>query len=149
MNCDKLVSFCLFTYNQEAYIKDAVESALNQTYSPLEIIISDDCSQDATFQIIEETVRNYNGPHKVILNKNKRNMGLGRHFSDVCCNISTGDYLVVLGGDDISEKGHVQIAAESMDDNPEAQMIDFNGYIINSEGKQLGIYELTQFTPAI
>ena len=145
MKCDRLVSFCLFAYNQEAYIKDAVESALNQTYSPLEIIISDDCSQDATFQIIEETVRNYSGPHKVVLNKNQKNQGLGRHFFNVCSNMATGDYLVVLGGDDISEKEHVAIALACMDDNPEAQMIDFNGYTINSAGKQTGIYEKLQF----
>jgi glycosyltransferase involved in cell wall biosynthesis len=40
-----LVSFVLLTYNQEKYVADALRAALNQTYSPLEIIISDDCSQ--------------------------------------------------------------------------------------------------------
>src|ERR1700743_3003041 len=100
MEPNKLVSFCLFAYNQEAYIKEAVESALKQTYSPLEIIISDDCSPDATFQIIEDTVKTYNGPHKVILNRNIKNVGLGQHFSNVCGNMSTGNYIVVLGGDD-------------------------------------------------
>ena len=96
-----LVSYCLFTYNQERYIKETVEAALAQIYSPLEIVISDDCSQDATFTIIEEVVRDYNGPHKVIINRNEKNMGIGEHVS-LLASLSTGEFLVTVGGDDIS-----------------------------------------------
>jgi cellulose synthase/poly-beta-1,6-N-acetylglucosamine synthase-like glycosyltransferase len=38
-----LVSFILLTYNQERFVNEAVEGALAQTYTPLEIIISDHC----------------------------------------------------------------------------------------------------------
>jgi len=38
-----LLTFALFGYNQEQYIREAVEGAFAQTYSPLEIILSDDC----------------------------------------------------------------------------------------------------------
>ena len=41
-----LVTFALFAYNQEQYIREAVEGAFSQTYEPLEIILSDDCSSD-------------------------------------------------------------------------------------------------------
>ena len=47
-----LVSFCIVTYNQEKYIRAAIEGALKQTYSPMEIIISDDCSTDGTYKEI-------------------------------------------------------------------------------------------------
>jgi glycosyltransferase involved in cell wall biosynthesis len=43
-----LISFMLFAYNQEHYIRRAVEAAMAQTYSPLEIILSDDASSDGT-----------------------------------------------------------------------------------------------------
>ncbi|MCK5536618.1 MAG: glycosyltransferase, partial [Bacteroidales bacterium] len=59
-----LISFTLFAYNQEKYIQEAVEGALSQTYSPLEIVISDDCSTDRTFEIIKELTEDYSGPHK-------------------------------------------------------------------------------------
>ena len=39
-----LVTFALFAYNQERYVREAVEGAFAQTYQPLEIILSDDCS---------------------------------------------------------------------------------------------------------
>ena len=42
-----LVTFALFAYNQEKYIREAVEGAFAQTYAPLEIILSDDCSTDS------------------------------------------------------------------------------------------------------
>jgi len=145
MAFNKLVSFCLFAYNHEAFIKEAVESALRQTYSPLEIIISDDCSTDATFQIITEITELYKGPHKIILNRNQHNIGLGGHFSHVCSNLSSGDYLVVLGGDDISFDEHVQKAVEFIENNPEALMVDFNGQVIDSNGKEMGIYQDLQF----
>ncbi len=49
-----LVTFMLRTYNHERFIREAVRSALTQTYSPLQVVISDDCSQDRTFEIIQE-----------------------------------------------------------------------------------------------
>ncbi len=49
-----LVTFALFSYNQERFIREALRGALAQTYSPLQIVISDDCSQDRTFKIIQE-----------------------------------------------------------------------------------------------
>jgi glycosyltransferase involved in cell wall biosynthesis len=56
-----LVTFALFTYNRERYIREAVEGAFSQTYSPLEIILSDDCSSDSTFEIIREMAGAYVG----------------------------------------------------------------------------------------
>ena len=39
-----LISFVVLAYNQESFIREAIEGALTQTYSPLEIVFSDDCS---------------------------------------------------------------------------------------------------------
>ena len=49
-----LVSVVIITYNHEQFIRDAVRSAFEQTYEPLEIIFSDDFSSDRTFEIIKE-----------------------------------------------------------------------------------------------
>ena len=54
-NTDRpLVTFALFAYNQEQHIREAVDGAFSQTYEPLEIILSDDCSTDRTFEIMQE-----------------------------------------------------------------------------------------------
>lgn len=96
-----LVTFALFAYNQEKYIREAVEGAFSQTYSPLEIILSDDQSRDRTFGIMEEMAREYKGQHRVITRRGQSNQGLIRHIRAVA-EISSGSLIVVAAGDDIS-----------------------------------------------
>ena len=96
-----LVTFALFAYNQEKYIREAVEGALAQDYSPLEIILSDDSSSDSTFQKMEEIVSAYGGARRIILNRNQDNLGIGAHINRIMA-ISTGELVVVAAGDDIS-----------------------------------------------
>jgi glycosyltransferase involved in cell wall biosynthesis len=76
-----LLTFALFAYNQEQFIAEAVQGALSQTYSPLEIILSDDCSPDRTFEIMQEMASKYNGPNRVIVRRNERNLGLIGHIN--------------------------------------------------------------------
>lgn len=95
------VTFALFAYNQEKYIREAVEGALAQNYDNLEIILSDDCSTDGTFEIIQEMSANYDGAGSVILNRNARNLGLAGHIATVMKMVST-DFVVLAAGDDIS-----------------------------------------------
>ena len=96
-----LVTFALFAFNQEAYIREAVRSALAQSYDPLQIIISDDASTDATFSIIEEEVAGYNGPHRILLNCNTKNLGIGGHINRMM-ELAEGELIVAAAGDDIS-----------------------------------------------
>lgn len=98
------MTFALFAYNQEEFIREAVESALAQNYTPLEIILSDDCSPDRTFAIMEEVVKEYVGPHKIVLNRNPVNLGsrgIGLHVNYVL-EMARGQLVVFAAGDDIS-----------------------------------------------
>lgn len=104
---ENLASFCLFTYNQEQFIGEAVAAALSQTYSPLEIIISDDYSTDSTREVIKNMVDNYTGPHQVVLNFNQENLGLSQHVNKVLYEICNGHYIFLAAGDDISYSSRV------------------------------------------
>ncbi len=96
-----VVSLLLIAYNQQTTIGEAVSAALNQTYSPLEIVISDDASGDATWARIQSAVEGYAGPHQVVLNRNEHNLGIGAHLSHLV-ELSRGELLFVAAGDDIS-----------------------------------------------
>ena len=48
------VSVCIPTYNQEKFIEQAVRSAYNQTFKPVEIVVSDDSSNDNTGFILRK-----------------------------------------------------------------------------------------------
>jgi len=96
-----LVSFVLTSYNQEKYIQEAISGALTQTYSPLEIIISDDCSTDNTFKIIQQTISLYRGKHIVTVNRNENNLGIGEHLNKII-EMASGEFIICAAGDDIS-----------------------------------------------
>lgn len=95
-----LISFAILAYNQEAFIRSAVESAFLQNYHPLEIILSDDCSTDRTFDIMQELSNNYRGPHRVILRKNDKNVGISSHINNIIRECS-GSIITWAAGDDI------------------------------------------------
>ncbi len=94
-------SFVLLTYNQESTVRDALIGAFSQDCPPIEILVSDDCSKDNTFQIIQETIATYSGPHKVIAHRNERNLGLAGNIG-VVHDLSSGDVIIAAAGDDVS-----------------------------------------------
>lgn len=59
---NKTVSIVMCTYNGERYLKEQLMSLLNQTYSPIEIIIQDDLSTDNTLEIIHDYQENILAP---------------------------------------------------------------------------------------
>lgn len=107
-----LVSFVIFAYNQESYIQEAVRGALSQTYEPMEIILSDDCSTDGTFENMLRIANDYHGPHKVITRRNHVNLGFTAHISAVM-EIVSGDLIISADGDDISYPSRTQRVVEA------------------------------------
>lgn len=129
-----LVTFALFAYNQEKYIREAVEGAFSQTYEPLEIILSDDCSTDRTFEIMQEMAAEYDGPHEVRVRRSEVNLGLIDHVCDVA-EMLTGEFVVLAAGDDISRSERTARIVDIWDDRFHAvfsrcNLIDEQGEVI-------------------
>jgi len=136
-----LVTFALFAYNQEKYIREAVEGAFAQTYQPLEIILSDDCSSDRTFEIMQEMAAKYKGPHQVRATRNIKNLGVTQHFL-TRCKEAKGGIIVVAAGDDISLPTRVAEHVPEYDDLSVAgvssafNLIDSAGQLIAENQKR-------------
>jgi glycosyltransferase involved in cell wall biosynthesis len=135
-----LVSFLLVTYNQEEYIRDAVEGAFAQTYEPLEIILSDDCSSDRTFDILRELAEGYSGPHSVYVRQNTKNSGTLQHLQ-FAVEESKGSLLVVAAGDDVSRTSRVEELYDSWKSQGSWAVfsdfadIDYKGKVINEHSE--------------
>jgi len=107
-----LVTFYVIAYNQARFIREAVEGALAQTYSPLEIVLSDDCSTDGTFEIMREIAAGYTGPHALILNRNACNLGLSEHVNRIH-ELASGELVIAADGDDISSSVRTERCVEA------------------------------------
>lgn len=120
-----LVSFLIVFYNQENFAKEAIEGALSQDYENLEIILSDDGSKDNTIQEIQKAVKDYKGPHKIIINKNDPNLGISKHFNKLIYELSHGDYIVFAGGDDVSHPSRVSNSVSFLENHPNVQSVTY------------------------
>lgn len=92
------VSIFLISYNQKNYIRDAVNSCLNQDYENIEIAISDDGSTDGTQDILRELYEK--NPGKIKLKLHEKNQGILRN-SNYALSMCSGDLIAFLGGDDV------------------------------------------------
>ena len=94
-----IVDVLITTFNSEKYIKDALNSVLNQSYKYYKIIIVDDCSSDNTYKICNEYKKKF--PDKISiykLNKNSSSAAIPRNFGIKKCK---NDYIAFLDSDDI------------------------------------------------
>jgi glycosyltransferase involved in cell wall biosynthesis len=133
-----LITFTICAYNQEQFIREAVEGAFAQTYSPLEIILSDDCSKDRTFEIMREMTASYRGPHRLILNRNSTNLGLAGHCNRLA-ELAHGELLVGAAGDDISFPNRVEIVYQAWEHSGRRAMGIQSGFIkIDEKGNVIG-----------
>ncbi|WP_137419710.1 glycosyltransferase family 2 protein, partial [Escherichia coli] len=99
-----LVSIITPSYNSEEFIVQTYDSIRNQTYSNWEWIVTDDCSFDRTWEILEEISA---ADPKVRIYRNKENSGaaVSRNNS---IGKSKGKYLAFLDSDDLWEKNKLQ-----------------------------------------
>jgi len=141
-----LVTFAVFAFNQARYVREAVEAAFAQTYEPLQIILSDDCSKDDTFGIMEAMAREYSGPHRVELNRNPQNLNIGRHVNRVM-DLAEGELAVVAAGDDISLPHRTERMAEVwLADRERVTSLHSSLYLMTPTGEPAG--ELPGVRPA-
>ncbi len=128
-----LVTFALFAYNQERFIREAVQGAFAQTYEPLEIILSDDCSTDRTFEIMQEMAAAYDGRHRVVVNRTRSNAGVLAHVIDTC-RLAQGEIIVVAAGDDISYPERVDVLVSELDKDQTVYCISSGFDLIDEDG---------------
>lgn len=110
-----LVSVFVLTYNQEQYISETLSGLFAQDYENLEIVISDDNSTDATWEIVRDRVKEYRqsqGTHKIVLNKNRPNLGIVKNV-EKALSLSHGVLFVANGGDDVSLPNRVSRIVEA------------------------------------
>ena len=139
-----LLSVCIRSYNQERFIADAIDSVLRQeTTFDFEIIISDDCSSDATISIIEDYVKRY--PEKVRFIKGTTNVGGPNNLKRVI-QASSAKYITCLDGDDYYlSTNKLQKQVDFLESHAEYSACFHNTMDVNENGEKLGIFNPLDF----
>jgi glycosyltransferase involved in cell wall biosynthesis len=133
-----LISFVMTCYNQERFVHEALLGASSQSYSPLEIIISDDCSKDRTFDIVREVADAYRGPHRLVLNRNPANLGIGGNLSKAM-ELCKGELMIMAGGDDISLPERASRMLEAWNDSARKATSLYSRYdVVDERGQPRG-----------
>jgi len=101
MTKERGVTLAVLAFNQEHTIAEAVHAAFWQDYNNLEIMLSDDCSGDRTYEVMARIAANYEGPHEVLLSRNTVNVGLVGHVNQVL-EMASNELVVFNAGDDVS-----------------------------------------------
>jgi glycosyltransferase involved in cell wall biosynthesis len=118
----------LTSYNHEKYIREAIESVLNQTYKDFLLLIYDDASTDNSWEIINS----YEDP-RIHPMRNETNKA-GDFFQITPRNIP-GDFIAVHHSDDSWEPTKLEKQVEVMDNHPEIAAVFTLVKLINEEGK--------------
>ena len=132
MECNKLISVVLPVYNCELYIKEAVLSILNQSYTKFELIVVNDGSTDSTLEILNS----FADERLKIITQNNEGIVRALNKGLELCN---GDYIARQDADDISYPDRLQKQLEFLEKNKEIYILGSWAEIINDKSELKGV----------
>lgn len=123
------LSYVLLSHNREKYIRKAIESAFAQDYEgELEYIISDDCSTDRTYDIIQECAAAYKGNRRVVVTQTPHNMHLAGNTNHAVSFVES-DWIIRADDDDFSTIDRCSLIGKAIAENPGCM------YVVTGVGK--------------
>lgn len=105
MTNQPLVTVMLIAMNHEEFIAQSTQSIIDQTYKNIEVVFLDNNSEDKTFEIADEIFKNNGAFYQSM--KNSENKGVSENLN-IQVTKATGDYLLILSGDDWLEKNAIE-----------------------------------------
>lgn len=131
-------SVLVVTYNHEQYIKECLDSLINQTELPFEIVISDDCSHDNTWNIIEDYKRKR--PNLFRIFRNEKNLGIFENIHTIR-GYAKGNVINFLAGDDLYKHQTIEkisnaIKEEKLRPDEDSFIIALNSIHLYHDGRE-------------
>ena len=126
------VSVIIPCYNREDYIRETIDSVLNQTYPNIELICVDDGCTDGTRKILDS----YESKITVFEHPGRENKGQSASIN-LGIQSSESDYVAVLDSDDLFASEKIEKQVKHLNDNPDIGYMYSNGYAIDKNGKNL------------
>jgi len=128
MSQDSLVSIIIPAYNRPEFLRQTIESAIQQTYRNIEIIVFDDCSPVN----LREVVDAFQDP-RIHFHRNSENLGLYTNAISAQ-RISKGKYIAYLNDDDLWSENFLEKLVPPLEANPDVVLAFSDHYIIDADG---------------
>ena len=128
------ISIVMSVYNGSFYLRESIESILNQTFVDFEFIIINDCSTDNSWEVMNKYAER---DLRIILINNPANIGLTKSLNKGL-KIAGGEYIARQDADDISLPDRLKIQANFLDFHPEVGVLGSNAKAIDEQGQYLG-----------
>lgn len=131
---EDLVSVIVITYNSELYVNETLDSIYRQSYKNIELIISDDCSQDNTLNVCQSWIKEHQ--HRFI---NIRILGIEKN-TGIPANINRGirsaigEWIKIIAGDDVLCNNCIMDNMNYVNLHPEISFLFSNAIKINEQG---------------
>ncbi|MGL2988122.1 glycosyltransferase [Flavobacterium sp. RSSA_27] len=126
-----LVSIVFTSYNHQEYLRQALDSLVNQTYPNTEIIIIDDCSTDGS----QEILREYEDYVNINLKLQSQNSGSYVKASNFGASFAKGDYILFAQCDDFAEANQIEVLLKAFESNPSVGVAFSKSNLVNEKGK--------------
>jgi len=110
-------SVVMTTYNGSRYVRETIESILNQSFKDFEFIIIDDCSSDNTVEIVNSYKDN-----RIKFFQNQKNLGISR-TRNRGLELARGNYIFATDQDDVSLPCRLEVQIRFMQEHPDMVMI--------------------------
>jgi glycosyltransferase involved in cell wall biosynthesis len=139
-----LVSVICLCYNHAAFVREAVQSVMQQTYTNVELILIDDASKDHSAAAIEELQRLYPAIKTIVL---KNNVGNCKAFNQGLAE-SRGEYIIDLAADDVLLPDRIKKGIDFFQQSPDTGVIFSDAEWISETGEHL-YYHSERFPHAL
>lgn len=126
---DCKVTVLMSVYNGEKYLREAIESILNQTYTDFEFLLINDSSTDKSMEILQS----YNDPRIRIIT-NEKNLGLTKSLNKGL-ELARGEYVARMDADDISLPERLERQVNYLNENSKTGVLGTNVQYIDEFGK--------------
>jgi glycosyltransferase involved in cell wall biosynthesis len=136
------VSVLITCFNYAAFVGQAIDSALAQTYTPTEIIVSDDASSDNSCEVVESYIARKPG---IRLLRNPHG-GMAANLNSAYRNCS-GDIICLLDADDTFLPGKIEAVVKAFQSHPQAGFAIHRASLVDNQKRQRGLYPLLSALP--
>ena len=139
-----LLSICIPTYNRAQYLKEALESILNQIHNDnkdkVEICVSDNASNDYTEILVKKYKKR--SPVSIVYHKNLKNMGADYNYLKAV-EIAKGKYCWLLGSDDVIEKDGINKILFEIQNNSHIDIFTFRRFVYTKDMRYKSLHEVS------